>query len=563
MITVSRSSKQPQFMPIQRSVDSEETFQKVVKSNVFYVGQREEREACEMITRSGKVLEERRVEKESVEKKSEQEEDRAREKDMINKKIEGDKREEVEKLREKEYVKPFPYPKRYSRKEKEKQFERFMEIFRKKIRGLELKPMKMTLQLADRSLKYPYGVAEDIARILIDVENGKLKVIVQDEEKQNFERIDPKEKVKESKLELKELPLHLKYVFLEANGGKPVIISKALSPKEEEKLVEVLNVNKGAIGWSIADLKGISPTYCMHMILMESDYRPVAQPQRRLNPVMKEVVRKEVLKLLKAGIIYPISDSKWVSPVQVVLKKGGMTVIHNEKNELIPTRTVTGWRMCKDYRKLNTATRKDHFPLPFMDQMLERLVGQAYYCFLDGYFGYNQIVVDPEDQEKIAFTCPFGIFAYSKMPFGLCNAPATFQRCMQAIFVEFMEKSIEVFMDDFSVFGDPFQRCLTNLDAVLKRCIQTNLVLNWEKCHFMVTEGIVLGHKISSKGIEVNKAKVEVIEKLPPPSNVKEIRSFLGHAGFYRRFIKDFSKIGKPLSNLLVKDTPFEMFASF
>ncbi|XP_052112769.1 uncharacterized protein LOC127744701 [Arachis duranensis] len=143
---------------------------------------------------------------------------------------------------------------------------------------------------------------------------------------------------------------------------------------------------------------------------------------------MKEVVQKEVMKLWNAGIIFPISDSPWASPVQVVPKKGGMTVITNEKNEFIPTRTVTGWRMCIDYRRLNDATRKDHFPLPFIDQMLERLAGHAYYCFLDGYSGYNQIVVDPKDQEKTAFTYPFGVFAYRRMPFGLCNAPATFQR---------------------------------------------------------------------------------------------------------------------------------------
>ena len=294
---------------------------------------------------------------------------------------------------------------------------------------------------------------------------------------------------------------------------------------------------------------------------MEDDFKPVAQPQRRLNPTMKEVVKKEVMKLLEAGMIYPISDSSWVSPVQVVPKKGGMTVIYNEKNELIPTRTVTGWRMCIDYRRLNKATRKDHFPLPFMDQMLERLCGQAYYCFLDGYSGYNQIIVYPEDQEKTAFTCPFSVFAYKRMSFGLCNAPATFQRCMLAIFSDMVEKCIEVFMDDFSVFGVSFDICLNNLKVVLKRCVNTNLVLNWEKCHFMVTEGVVLGHKISYKGIEVDKAKVEVIEKLPPPVNVKGVRSFLGHAGFYRRFIKDFSKITKPLSNLLVKDNPFEFDA--
>jgi len=130
---------------------------------------------------------------------------------------------------------------------------------------------------------------------------------------------------------------------------------------------------------------------------------------------MKEEVRKEVLKLLEAGLIYPMSDSAWVSPMQVVPKKGGMTVVRNEKNDLIPTRTVTGWRMCIDYRKLNNATRKDHYPLPFMDQMLERLAWQSFYYFLDGYFGYNQIVVDPKDQEKIAFTCPFGVFSYRRI----------------------------------------------------------------------------------------------------------------------------------------------------
>ncbi|XP_050889325.1 uncharacterized protein LOC127094545 [Lathyrus oleraceus] len=195
--------------------------------------------------------------------------------------------------------------------------------------------------------------------------------------------------------------------------------------------------------------------------------------------VRKEVVRKEMVELLDVGLIYPISDSSWVSPVHVVPKKGGTTVIRNEKNELIPTRTIIGWRVCIDYRRLNIATRKYHFPLPFIDQMLERLAGHDYYYFLDGYSGYNQIAIAPEDQEKT------------------------------------------------------------------------------EKCHFMVREGIVLGHKISYKGIEVDQEKVEVISKLPPPVNGKGIRSFLGHAGFYHRFIRDFSKIAKPLTTLLVKDKAF------
>ncbi|KAH9671394.1 hypothetical protein KPL70_017357 [Citrus sinensis] len=208
-------------------------------------------------------------------------------------------------------------------------------------------------------------------------------------------------------------------------------------------------------------------------------------------------------------------------------------------------------------RKLNKATRNDHFPLSFIDQMLDRLAGKQYYCFLDGYSGYNQIAIAPEDQEKTTFTYPYGTFAFRKMPFGLCNAPATFQRCMMSIFSDMVEQTLEVFMDDFSVFGETYSNCLHNLEEVLNRCEMTNLVLNWEKCHFMVQEGIVLGHKISKEGIEVDKTKIEVIDKLPLPTSVKGIRSFLGHAGFYRRFIKDFSKVAKPLCSLLEHDKPF------
>ena len=149
---------------------------------------------------------------------------------------------------------------------------------------------------------------------------------------------------------------------------------------------------------------------------------------------MKDVVRKEVLKWINAGFIYAISDSPWVSPLHVVPKKGGFTVIRNERNELIPTRTVTGWRMCIDYRKLNIATRKDHFPLPFIDKILDRLAGHPHLCFLDGYSGYNQIAIALEDQEKTTFTCPYGTFAFRRMSFRLCNALATFQRCMMSMF---------------------------------------------------------------------------------------------------------------------------------
>nr|GEU37849.1 reverse transcriptase domain-containing protein [Tanacetum cinerariifolium] len=249
-------------------------------------------------------------------------------------------------------------------------------------------------------------------------------------------------------LELKELPSHLEYAFLKESNKLPVIIANNLKDVEKEALINVLKSHKRAIAWKISDNKGIDLRFCTHKILMEDDYKPAVQSQRRVNPKIHDVIKKEVIKLLDAGMIYPISDSPWVSPIHCVPKKGGMTVVANENNELIPTRLVTSWRVCIDYRKLNDATRKDHFPLPFMDQMLER-------------------------------------------------------------------------------------------------------------------EGIVLGHKILKSGIEVDRAKVDVIAMLPHPTTVKGVRSFLGHACFYRRFIQDFSKITRTMTHLLEKKTPFVFSKEF
>jgi hypothetical protein len=475
----------------------------------------------------------------------------------------------------------------------------------------ELKPTKMSLQLADRSVKYPVGILEDVplrigqlyiptdfvvmdikedshipillgrpflatAGAIIDVKRGKLTFEV-GEEKIKFilsqfmkgpaindtccsidvidecikellseaplteevdailieeeEEVDEETEIshilkcldltpnstpepEQPKIELKELPSSLRYEFLDGESNHPVIVNANLSEHETEKLLDVLRKYPEAIGYTINDLKGISPSICMQGIMLEKDSKTSREHQRRLNPNMSEVVKKQVMKLLDAGIIYPISDSQWVSPIHVVPKKGGMTVVQNDKGDSVAKRTVTGWRMCIDYRKLNKATRKDHFPLPFIDQMLERLANHSYFCYLDGYSGFFQIPIHPDDQEKTTFTCPYGTFAYRRMPFGLCNAPATFQRCMMAIFADFLNDIMEVFMDDFSVCGSSFETCLANLEKVLERCVKVNLVLNWEKCHFMVKEGIVLGHVVSERGIEVDKAKTEVIENL-------------------------------------------------
>ncbi|GJS44653.1 reverse transcriptase domain-containing protein [Tanacetum coccineum] len=292
-------------------------------------------------------------------------------------------------------------------------------------------------------------------------------------------------------VELKDLPPHLEYAFLEGGDDKlPVIIAKDLSIEEKAALIKV-------------------------------------QHQRLVNPKIHKSSKRRIEKLLDAVLDLPDLNSPW------------------------------GWHVCIDYRKLNETTRKDHFPLPFMDQMLERLVGNDYYCFLDGFSGYFQIHIDPKDQEKTTFTCPYGTFAYRRMPFGLCNAPGTFQRCMLAIFHDMVKKMMEVFMDDFLVFGNLFENCLSRLDKMLQRCEDTNLCLNWEKSHFMVKEGIVLGHKISKNRLSFDKAESRYDSKLHHLTTVKGVCSFLGHAGFYQRFIQDFSKIARPMTHLLEKETPF------
>ncbi|GJU42715.1 reverse transcriptase domain-containing protein [Tanacetum coccineum] len=290
-----------------------------------------------------------------------------------------------------------------------------------------------------------------------------------DTEEPPFEKIT-KTSLKEppTDLELKPLPNNLEYVFLEEPSFLPVIISSKLSTQNKSKLVSILKKHKEAFAWKTTDILGICPSFC------------------------------------------------------------GIIVVTNENDELVPTRTITGWRVCIDHRKLNEAIAKDYFPLPFMDQMLERLAGNKYFCFLDGFSRYFQIPIDPMDQEKTTFTCPFETYAYRRMPFGLCNAPATFQRCMLAIFHDMIEESVEVFMDDFSVFGDSFDKCLNNLDKMLQRCKDAHLVINWENVTLWSKKELCLD------------------------------TSFLGHAGFYRCFIKDFSKIARPLTKMLEKDTPFE-----
>ncbi|XP_075076430.1 uncharacterized protein LOC142163076 [Nicotiana tabacum] len=317
------------------------------------------------------------------------------------------------------------------------------------------RPTSMRLQMADHFIKRPVGIIDDVP-----VKVGKFHL--------------PADFIILDCVVDKEIPIILRRPFLatgraimdlEQNEIKFCVNDEEVT-FQVEQLLDVLKEHRQAIGWTIADIRGIPAGICEHKIQLENETKTSVEHQRRLNPFIQEVVKKEIIN-------------------------------------------------------------------------------------------YNQINIALEDYEKTTFTCPYGTFAFSRMPFGLCNAPANFQRCMMSIFFDMVEDFLEVFMNDFSVVGDSFKHCLNNLRQVLKRCEETNLVLNWEKCHFMVDEGIVLGHKISKHGVEVDRAKIEIISKLPPPTSAKGVPRFLGHAEFYRRFIKDFSKIANPMCKLLEKDAKF------
>eukprot|EP00253_Pinus_taeda_P018502 PITA_18502 len=276
-------------------------------------------------------------------------------------------------------------------------------------------------------------------------------------------------------------------------------INSSISPSQEKELCSLLNHHLDAFAWSYKEMKGVHPSVCTHHIYIKEDCKPVRKPQRRMNPALKDIVKEELQKLLDAGFIYPISNSEWVSPLVLVPKK-------NEK-----------WRICVDYREINKATKKDHFPLPFIDQVLDGLARKKFFSFLDGFNGYNQIQISPKDQDNTTFTCPWGTFSYRVLPFGLCNAPATFQRAVLSIFAELVHDSVEIYMDDFTPYGSNFQEALINLGNFLTKCIEMNLSLSPEKSEFLMTEGTVLGHTISQQGLQVDPNKIAIIQRVPPP----------------------------------------------
>nr|GEV81192.1 reverse transcriptase domain-containing protein [Tanacetum cinerariifolium] len=377
-------------------------------------------------------------------------------------------------------------------------------------------PTRMTLELADRSITRPKGVAKDVF-----VKLGKFH-----------------------------FPIDFVVVDFETDPRVPLILGRSFL-RTGRALIDVygeeitLRVNDESVTFNLNQTMRYSLTYddnsmnrvdvidiaCEEFVqdVLDFQYNPKSS-----NPTL---------------VSEPISSESESSGIEnsVYDPEGDILFLEKLLNEdpfQLPSMDL---KLAKESKEKSSVEEPHELELPWVSPI---------HC-VPKKGGYFQIPIDPQDQEKTTFTCPYGTFAYRRMPFGLCNAPGTFQRCMMSIFHDMIEKTMGVFMDDFLVFGDSFSSCLTNLDKMLEHCEETNLVLNWEKCHFMCREGIVLGHKISKSGIEVDRAKVEVIAKLPHPTTVKGVRSFLGHAGFYRRFVQDFSKIARPMTHLLEKETPF------
>nr|GEW99905.1 reverse transcriptase domain-containing protein [Tanacetum cinerariifolium] len=421
----------------------------------------------------------------------------------------------------------------------------------KKISLPELTPTRMTLELAHRSITRPKGVAEDV---FVKVRKFLSQV---------------------------HFPIDFVVVDFEADPRAPLILgrsffstSRALIDVYEEEIT--LWVNDEAVTFNLNQTTRYSSTYD-DMLVNQIDVINVAREE-----YSHDFILEEIGAYLKDESISPEIDHANCDPegdiclIEKLLNDDPFQLppIDLKQGEVVKAKSLIEeppelelkdlpsnleYAYLEGVDKLPVIIAKD-----FKDdekeallKMLERLEGNEFYCFLDGFSGYFQILINPSDQEKTTFTCPYGTFTYRRMHFGLCNAPGTFQRCMMAIFHDMIEKTMDVFMDDFLVFRDSFSSCLSHLDTMLQRCEDTNLVLNWEKCHFMVKEGIVFGHKISKNGLEVDRAKVNVIAKLPHPTTIKGVSSFLGHAGFYRRFIQDFTKIARPMTHLLKKETPF------
>jgi len=284
------------------------------------------------------------------------------------------------------------------------------------------------------------------------------------------------------------------------------------------------------------DLKAYGTSIIQHRIPIKEDQKPFRENLRRINPKLLPLIEKEIKKMYDSKIIVPLRFSKWVSDLVPTCKKFGEI------------------RLCIDFRNLNQVSLKDNYPLPKMDHIIQRVVGSSRISLLDGFSGYNQVLVHPDDQDKTTFTTPWGTFMYVKMPFGLMNAGATSQRAMDITFVEELGKFIVIYLDDVTVFSQFDDEHLRHPRQVFEKCRRFGISLNPKKSLFRLEEGKLLGNIISKDGIKIDPVRIKAIQKLEHPRNIKELQSFIGKIKFLRRFIPNLAELLRNITNMLKKD---------
>jgi ribonuclease HI len=315
-----------------------------------------------------------------------------------------------------------------------------------------------------------------------------------------------------------------------------VKLSKSLPPEQNLKYIELFKEYLDVFSWGYEYLKAYDTSIIQHRIPIKEDQKPFRQKLRRINPKLLPLIEKEIKKMYDAKIIVPLRFSKWVS-------------------NLVPTRKKTGEiRLCIDFRNLNKVSLKDNYPLSKMDHLLQRVVGSSRISLLDGFSGYNQVLVHLDDQDKTSFTTPWGTFMYVKMPFGLMNAGATFQRAMDITFMEEAGKFIVIYLDDVTMFSKSDDEHLGHLRRVFEKCRRFGISLNPKKCLFGLEEGKLLGHIMSKDGIRIDPSRIEAILKVEHPRNLKELQFFIGQINFLRRFIPNLAELLRNITNMLKKD---------
>jgi hypothetical protein len=317
-------------------------------------------------------------------------------------------------------------------------------------------------------------------------------------------------------------------------------LGKGCSEQEKSSFIKLFKEFKDVFSWTYDDLKTFDPNIIQHVIPMKPQTQPFQQKLRKMHPKLEPTVKKELNKLLTAKIIFPVRHTQWVSNLVPVRKKNGEI------------------RLCVDFHNLNRASDKDNYPVPPMEQILQQVSGSERLSLLDGFSGYNQVLMSPSDQLKTTFRTPWGTYAYRKMPFGLINVGATFQREMDIDFHGLINQSVVVYLDDVTVFSKNKKDHLSHLRAVLERCRKFDISLNPKKSVFAVEQGKLLGFIVSKDGMIIDPERTQAIANLPPPSSKKAMQSFLGKINFVRRFVPSFSEMVRPLQNLIKKDVLYK-----